>query len=272
MSKIEWTGRTWNPLAGCSIVSTECKNCYAMRMAGRLEAMGQAKYAGLTQIVNGNTVWNGTVRLDREALNIPHDRKKPTTYFVNSMSDMFHESLSHEEICAVWSVMVVVDRHTYQCLTKRAERMKEFVNGWIRHMRDVTLRPVENIHLGVSVGYKLAKPRIDHLRDTIAAIRFLSCEPLLEDLGELNLEGIHWVIVGGESGPGARPFDLQWGHNIVEQCRKANVPVFVKQVGAKPTYNGLPVIGCGRKGGDPATWPEFLRFREFPVAAQVVTL
>ena len=235
-SKIEWTDATWNPTVGCSIVSPECLNCYAMLMAHRLANIGQEKYQGLTQIVQqgsnkGKPVWNGMVRLDRDSLDIPMKRKKPTLYFVNSMSDLFHESLSHDDICQVWSQMVVADWHTYQVLTKRPHVAKQFVNAWIAHMRAESMAPVKNIWLGTSVGVKAAKRRIDFLRETNAAVRFLSCEPLLEDLGELDLTGIHWVIVGGESGPNARPMHPDWARSVRDQCKAAGVPFFFKQWG-----------------------------------------
>jgi protein gp37 len=217
MSAIEWTKKTWNPTVGCSIVSAECRECYAMKMAHRLAAMGQDKYKGLTHVINGKVVWNGIVRLDRDSLELPYETKKPTLWFVNSMSDLFHETLSHDDICAVWSVMVVCDRHRYQVLTKRPDIMRDFVNGWIGHMRSGSLAPVANVWLGTSVGYRPAKHRIQELRDTNAAVRFLSCEPLIEDLGELDLSGIHWVIVGGESGPNARMCRAEWIQNVVDQ-------------------------------------------------------
>jgi len=233
-SKIEWTEATWNPTVGCSIVSPECLNCYAMLMAHRLANIGQEKYQGLTQIVQqgsnkGKPIWNGVVRLNRESLDIPLKRKKPTLYFVNSMSDLFHESLPQDDICQVWSQMVVADWHTYQVLTKRPHVMKQFVNSWIKHMRAESNAPVKNIWLGTSVGVKAAKKRIDFLRETNSAVRFLSCEPLLEDLGEVNLDGIHWVIAGSESGPGARPADIGWFRNLRDQCVAAGVPFFLKQ-------------------------------------------
>lgn len=258
MGAIEWTEKTWNPTVGCSIVSTECRECYAMKMAHRLAAMGQEKYRDLTEVVNGNVVWNGTVRLDRKALEIPYETKKPTLWFVNSMSDLFHESLSRDDICSVWSVMVVCDRHRYQVLTKRPHKMRDFVNGWIGHMRSGSLRPIENIWLGTSVGYFQAKNRITELRETNAAVRFLSCEPLLGDLGTLDLSGISWVIVGGESGPHARTMDIEWARSIVRQCKEQSVKVFVKQLGRNP------YLYKHAKGGDMNEWPEDLRIREFP--------
>jgi protein gp37 len=206
MSTIEWTGKTWNPIAGCSIVSTECKNCYAMKMAHRLAAMGQAKYGGLTEVRNGQVVWNGKIWFDKDALEIPVKRKKPTTYFVNSMSDLFHESVQLEWLDLIYKRMQTARQHTYQILTKRPERMREYLSKdvlvpWGGFTFGVDTG--RKIWHGTSVGYRLAKGRIEHLREAPSFIRFLSCEPLLEDLGKLDLTGIHWVIVGGESGPKA---------------------------------------------------------------------
>jgi protein gp37 len=295
-SSIEWTQATWNPTVGCSLKSPECFNCYAMLMAHRLAKMGQAKYQGLTRVIEngkhkGKIVWNGTVRLDRDSLDIPHDRKKPTLYFTDSMSDLFHAQLSDSDISEVWSTMVVTDdRHRYQVLTKCAERMRDFVNGWINHMRAATKEPVRNIWLGVSCGYKPAKKRIDALRETNAAVRFLSCEPLIEDLGELDLSGIHWVIAGGESGPRARPCNIEWIRNIVRQCRQQKVPVFVKQLGAKPYLHKAESVHIEKpgmkfsmqsleinstfklkdpKGGDMSEWPKDLQVREYPNVREV---
>lgn len=299
-SAIQWCEQTWNPVVGCSIVSTECKRCYAMKMAQRLELMGQKKYEGLTKIVSTqldgkttkNVVWNGVVRLDREALNVPMNRKKPTMYFVNSMSDWAHESLSHSDMSEVYCAAIVADWHTYQFLTKRADRQRDYVNAYIHHMRAATLEPPKHIWLGTSVGIRQSRARIDQLRETIAAVRFLSCEPLLEDLGVLDLAGIHWVIVGGESGPGARPCDLAWIRSIVRQCREHGVSVFVKQIGSAPidseyksgtfapedrrsiaiasqlgqshiSFNLL--LPKHHKGGDMNEWPEDLRIREYPI-------
>lgn len=259
MSKIEWTGKTWNPIAGCSIVSTECKNCYAMRMASRLALMGQEeKYGGLTEKRNGHIVWNGTVKFDADALRVPLDTKKPTTYFVNSMSDLFHKGVKREWLLQILDVMAATPRHTYQVLTKRPERMEAALS------QIPDLSRFDHVWWGTSVGYKLAVPRIDSLRACQVKTRFLSCEPLLEDLGWLNLEGIHWVIVGGESGPGARPMNLDWANSLVSQCTAKGIPVFVKQLGAKPMFNGQPVPITNRKGGDFADFPEFLKFREMP--------
>lgn len=308
-SKIEWTEATWNPIAGCSIVSPGCHNCYAMRTAARLEAMGQAKYAGTTKKANGKTIWTGKVNLDEQALQIPLRTRKPTVWFVNSMSDLFHEDVPDEFIDKVFAVMAIASIHTFQILTKRAERMADYCCqlcdgkrslgrqleslGWdciagrfaIAIAYGVTpcsgqdgkppWKPFPNVWLGVSVEDQKRKTRIDWLRNTPAAVRFLSCEPLLEDLLEIDLEGIGWVIAGGESGAGSRPCDLTWIRNIVAQCNAASVPVFVKQIGSKSeewdTEHRKPGMGpyYGNgvkhpKGGDPTEWPQDLRVRQMP--------
>lgn len=261
MAKIEWTEDTWNPIAGCSIVSTECKNCYAMTMARRLELMGRKKYAGTTEVrehiedgkvVSKHVVWTGKINADAFALGKPLNVRKPTTYFVNSMSDLFHEGVSFGQHVDIYRVMEQTPHHTYQILTKRPHAMMLWTRG---HFRDQEA-PAHIWH-GTSVGYKPAKSRIDILRDVKSAVRFLSCEPLLEDLGELDLTGIHWVIIGGESGRGARPMELAWARNIVKQCQEQNVKIFVKQLG-----------GVRDKRGSLKQFPEDLRIREFPKGEQ----
>ena len=212
-SSIEWTEHTWNPVTGCTKVSPGCKHCYAEVMARRLEAMGAAGYE------NGFKLALHPGRLEQ-----PLRRKVPTTYFVNSMSDLFHDEVPDEFIEQVLDVCVATPQHTYQVLTKRAERLPEFF----------AQRPVpENVWLGVSVeDKKYGVPRIAHLRRVRAAVRFLSVEPLLEDVGALNLKSIHWVIVGGESGQGARPMRMEWAESVRVQCLAQGVPFFFKQWGA----------------------------------------
>lgn len=211
-SRIEWTELTWNPTVGCTKVSAGCKNCYAETMARRLQAMG----------VNGYE--NGfKLTLMPERLAEPLERRKPTVYFVNSMSDLFHEKVPFEYIRRVFEVMAHAPQHTFQVLTKRAERMAEFCNG-------IDVPP--NVWLGVSVeNRRHGVPRIDVLRQIDAAVRFLSIEPLLQDVGEIELTGISWVIVGGESGPKARPMKPAWVDSIKRQCDDANVAFFFKQWG-----------------------------------------
>ena len=212
-SKIEWTGDTWNPVIGCTKVSAGCKYCYAETMAKRLQAMGNKDY------VDGFR----TVRMLEHKLEIPLRKKKPTTYFVNSMSDLFHEKVDVDFIQKVFSIIEQTPRHQYQILTKRPQRMANI-------LEDIVIP--DNAWLGTTVEDKLhGVPRISELIKVKSSIRFLSIEPLLEDLGELNLEGIDWVIVGGESGPYARPMDKKWALSIKKQCRTQGVKFFFKQWG-----------------------------------------
>lgn len=212
-SRIEWTEATWNPVTGCTKVSPGCKHCYAENLARRLRAMGTPGYErGFT-----------TITLLPNRLEEPLKRKKPTKYFVNSMSDLFHERVPDAFIDRVLEVIEATPRHVYQILTKRAERLPAFF---------ATRRLPRNVWLGVSVeNRKHGLPRIDALRQVDAAIRFLSVEPLLEDLGTVDLRGIHWVIVGGESGPQARPMAPEWALNVKRQCETADVAFFFKQWG-----------------------------------------
>ena len=211
-SSIEWTEQTWNPATGCTKVSPGCQNCYAEAMARRLKGMGVKGY---------EKGFNLTLHPDR--LNEPLMRKKPAIYFVNSMSDMFHEDIPDDYIRQVFDVIKSVPQHTFQILTKRAERMECFFNS-----NDVPT----NAWMGVSVeNKKHGVPRIEYLRNIKAHIRFLSIEPLLEDLGALDLSDIQWVIVGGESGPRPRPMKLKWVERIKMQCEDCNVSFFFKQWG-----------------------------------------
>jgi len=209
-SKIEWTEQTWNPTVGCTKISPGCKHCYAEKMALRLQAMGMRGYK------------NGfSLSLMPERLSEPLERRKPTIYFVNSMSDLFHEEVPFAYIDKVLDVMRRAHRHTFQVLTKRAERMAEYCQG-------KTMPP--NVWLGVSVeDRKYGLPRIELLRSIDVMVRFLSIEPLLEDLGQFDLHEVHWVIVGGESGAAARPMQQKWVDNIKRQCEKFGVAFFFKQ-------------------------------------------
>lgn len=211
-SKIEWTEQTWNPATGCTKISPGCKHCYAETMARRLQAMGTPGYD------------NGfKLSLMPERLSQPLTRKKPTMYFVNSMSDLFHEDIPDQYLEQVFDVIRQTPRHTYQILTKRATRMREFFMS--RHVP-------ENVWLGVTVeDREYGVPRIDELRYIPAKIRFLSVEPLLEHLGVIDLSNIHWVIVGGESGPKARPMKPEWVSSIRRQCEDADSSFFFKQWG-----------------------------------------
>lgn len=223
-TQIEWTDATWNPVAGCSIVTAGCTHCYAMEMAKRLEAMGIDKYSGLTRKTGKRTVWNGIVREDRAALAIPYRWRKPRKIFVNSMSDLFHERVSDAFIIDVWQVMRETPHHNYQILTKRPERMAKFV---ARKIGDV----LPNVWLGTSIEDSSVVERVDHLRAAPAAIRFISFEPLIGAVGVVNLQDIHWAIVGGESGKSARPIREEWIDEIYVQCLSANTAFFFKQWG-----------------------------------------
>jgi len=210
-SAIEWTESTWNPLTGCTKISPGCKHCYAERMALRLQAMGQPNYA------------NGfALTLHENALELPLRWRKPQTIFVNSMSDLFHEAVPVEFIFKIFDVMCRANWHRFQILTKRSARLFELSPRlpWRAH-----------IWMGVSAERIDYTFRIDHLRKTAATIKFLSLEPLLGRLPGLNLRGIDWVIVGGESGPGARPMNPAWVTEIRDQCVSAGVPFFFKQWG-----------------------------------------
>jgi protein gp37 len=220
-SSIEWTESTWNPSTGCDAISPGCDNCYAERMSYRLKAMGQSKYK------NGFKLTTHPKTLD-----LPLRWKKPQRIFVNSMSDLFHDQVPLEYIQRVFSTMRRADWHQFQVLTKRSGRLLA-VN------EQIAWPP--NVWMGVSVESAAYKSRIDHLRKTDAAVKFLSLEPLIDDLGTLNLDNIDWVIVGGESGPGARPMEKAWVDRICHQCAACDVPFFFKQ------WGGVQKKRTGRK-------------------------
>ncbi len=316
-SDIEWTDATWNPVRGCALVSPGCENCYAMKVAHRFSAPGRA-YDGLTVVGKHGPRWTGTAIQVPTMLAEPLHWKKPRRIFVNSMSDLFHQDVPDEYIAAVFGVMAACPQHTFQVLTKRPERMRQWF-AWIgeepkqdaagvnrawfachvaacNYSNDYCPAPgaddtwpLPNVQLGVSIEDRARADRMVELVQVPAAVHFLSLEPLLEDLGDLGLMGImpkdfgfgykpyyemiDWVIVGGESGPGARPFDLAWARSIVRQCKEVDVPVFVKQLGSAPVLapgdaQGLRAEETGRlrskKGGDISEWPEDLRVRQFP--------
>lgn len=312
-TSIEWTDAVWNPTVGCSVLSPGCTNCYAMRMAGRLEAMGNAIYRGHTIKTKAGHVWNGKVGASNHRQMIaPLPWKKPRRVFVNSMSDLFHEDMPDEVIDQVFAVMALCPQHTFQVLTKRSGRMREYLSDrgailrWIHAAPpkaanpDVRWRnPLPNVHLGVSVEDRERATRIDDLRGTPAVIRFLSLEPLLDSMEGVRFTGIDQVIVGGESGPGARPNWVPNVRAIVRQCREDGAAPFVKQLGANvrdrndagfdgcepdswpdmdpfniehdldgisTEYQGAPVRVRlkSRKGGDMDEWPMDLRVRERP--------
>lgn len=362
---IEWTDATWNPTSGCTHASPGCDHCYAKTMTYRLESMGQEKYRGLTVLnPRGDRHFNGVMRTDEDALTIPLKWRKPRRVFVNSMSDLFHKDVPFEFIDKVFAVMALTPHHTYQVLTKRPERMAEYLDRGINEiitnvlvsekderagtkspmdeirnrvalLERITTReftenhftnedmkepvkldhwpppwPLPNVWLGTSVeNQEWSDKRIPHLLRCPAAVRFLSCEPMLGELKTLERwlyplvsgpEGgpeiierprIDWVIVGGESGAGARPCNIEWIRSIVKQCKAAGVACFVKQLGKtitirndscsewprdgdglitdadyEPSYQGeLMEAGLVHpKGGDQSEWPEDLRVREFP--------
>lgn len=339
-SQIEWTDATWNPTRGCARVSPGCKHCYAERFAARFAGDGMP-YNGLVKLgsrvvkrefANGDVElkkvalearWTGAARFVPEMLDQPIRWKKPRRIFVNSMSDLFHEDVTDDDIAAVFGVMAACSQHTFQILTKRAERM----HAWFSKLnvaavidrnanladdallpfmsraqraallapgRGLQTWPLSNVWLGVSVEdqTRLAE-RVPLLLSTPAALRFVSAEPLLgkldfdvdceahesieglyrvnflngrnRDMGRpcRNVSRLDWVIVGGESGSGSRPFHLEWARSIVTQCREARAHVFVKQMGDAPHLDGKP-LKLSRKGKDMAEWPEDLRVREMP--------
>lgn len=259
---IEWTDATWNPTVGCSVISPGCTNCYAMKMAGRLEAMGQPIYRGHTIKTKAGYVWNGKVAASNWGQMIkPLSWKKPRRIFVNSMSDLFHEDMPEAVIDQVFAVMSLCTQHTFQVLTKRAERMRDYIGtrgdfmpiaeaaDEILHQRrgidiraiswDFPAWPLPNVHLGVSAeDQPRADERIPHLIETPAAVRFLSCEPLLGPIEFKKVPGFNrvnldlsrwWIIAGGESGPGKRPMEIEWMRSLRDQCAIPGVPFFPKQ-------------------------------------------
>ena len=222
-TSIEWTDATWNPVAGCTVLSPGCTNCYAMRMAARLDAMGTKKYRGLTRKSGGRAKWTGKISLHREALAVPTKWRRPRRIFVNSMSDLFHDAVPADFVAEVWGVMESTPQHTYQILTKRPDRMAEIT---------AMLKTLPNVWLGTSVESADYLYRVDALRDVRAAVRFISFEPLLGSVAGADLHGIQWVIVGGESGPRARPMLEEWVDEIEVACREADgAAFFFKQWG-----------------------------------------
>lgn len=300
-STIEWTDKTWNPVTGCDRVSRGCDNCYALSMAGRLKGMGSAKYQ-----TDGRPETSGPgfgVQCHPDVLEAPLRWRKPRKVFVNSMSDLFHPQVPDEFIAEVFAVMWLAREHTFQVLTKRPSRARVLLSsdGWWRTVAEAVdaraaspgpcpglvgmepagpHHPLDNAWLGVSVeDQERADQRIPLLLDTPAAVRFLSCEPLLGPVDlrtvpiplrgprELAVRRLDWVIVGGESGPGARPMDLAWARSLIVQCRDAGVACFVKQLGSASSIHAAPgQLPSHSKHGDPDEWPLDLRVREFPEA------
>ena len=232
-SNIEWTEATWNPITGCSKISAGCKNCYAERLALRLRAMGNVRY------LNGFRV-----TLHDDLVDLPMRWREPRIIFVNSMSDLFHEDVPLEFVQRLFATMQSCPQHTFQILTKRSGRLRKVASQ---------LDWPSNIWMGVSVENARVLSRVDDLRGVPAAVRFLSCEPLLGSVAGIDLENIHWVIVGGESGWGARPMRIEWVREIFRACRRQKVPFFFKQWGgvrkdltgrmlSGRTYDEMPAI------------------------------
>lgn len=289
-SQIEWTDATWNPVRGCSIVSEGCRNCYAMRQAHRMSGEGGA-YEGLTRMTPSGPNWTGDVREVSGLLDQPIRWTKPRRVFVNSMSDLFHPSVSPQFIGRVFATMCVAQHHTFQVLTKRPERMLELVGGQGLHryvsdqVRVVsreswkTRWPLPNVWLGVSVeNQETADERIPLLLQTPAAVRWVSAEPLLGPVdlsrwldcagpfwSNMDVDPLDWIVVGGESGPGARPMHPDWAREIRDQCVAAGVPFHFKQWGAwkldSVTDNTEGYLRVGKKEAgrelDGRTWDEF---------------
>jgi protein gp37 len=230
-SSIEWTQATWNPTTGCDKVSTGCDNCYALTLAKRLKAMGADKYQH-----DGDPRTSGPgfgITIHPDALQLPYTWRTPRLVFVNSMSDLFHARVPVPFIQQVLQVMQDTPQHTYQVLTKRSRRLLRLDLEW-----------PPNLWMGVSVENARVLGRVDDLRQVAAAVRFLSCEPLLGPLDGINLTGIHWVIAGGESGPRARPVDPQWVADLRDVCQEAAVPFFFKQWGGRtPKAGGRDLDG-----------------------------
>jgi protein gp37 len=276
-SAIQWTNATWNPVTGCTKVSQGCKNCYAETIAERLWATQYHPNA------DGSPRRFTDVRLHADRIEQPLRWKKPRRIFVNSMSDLFHESIPPAFIAECFAVMAQATQHTFQVLTKRPERMQELLTnsdwmsrvdaamqvkagerGWC--VDEVEAWPLPNVWLGVSVEDGAnADKRIPLLWQTPARVRFLSCEPLLGPLHlSMYLHQLDWVIVGGESGQGARPFHLAWARDIVRECRDYETACFVKQLGANAWTEREHLHLRDNHGGDPDEWPADLRVREFP--------
>lgn len=241
-TSIEWSDATWNPLTGCTKISPGCAHCYAETMSKRLQLMGQPNYRNAFALT-----------LHEHMLEVPLTWKRPRKIFVNSMSDLYHKDVPAEFIERVFQTMTRAHWHEYQILTKRADRLEEIAPSlpWARH-----------IWQGVSVESADYTFRIDHLRRTPAHIKFLSIEPLLGPIPDLDLSGINWVIVGGESGGGCRSMELDWVARIRDACARQNVPLFVKQTGEKLARR---LKLKSKKGGDPSEWPAELRVRQFPL-------
>jgi protein gp37 len=338
MSNIEWTGKTWNPIVGCSKISAGCQNCYAINQAYRNAAIGKTKdnpgrlayYDGLTEKRGNRVEWTGKVAFVPEALEIPLKTKKPTTWFVNSMSDLFHESVKDEQLDQVFAVMALTPQHTYQCLTKRPQRMLEYMNWCERRHNshgkptsfcrvdaveavcrekenyphyDIPQWPLRNAWLGLTVENQATAVERRIPLEALSEqgwFTWVSHEPALEQVDFTGWEFIRWLVMGGESGPGARPFDVAWPRSVIKWAADNQVDCFLKQLGAfpridiakgigpecikeqsrldsqwpkgttfgnptgNPDLNGSIALLKSRKGNDPDEWPEDLRVRQIP--------
>jgi protein gp37 len=249
-SDIEWTEATWNPIAGCTMVSPGCTNCYAQRMAARLQAMGMTKYAGTTRKSGARRVWTGRVNIDEQGLTAPLGWKRPLRIFVNSMSDLFQDAVEPSFVRRVWYVMEKAHWHSFQILTKRPDLMREILS-------DGDLPVLKNVWLGTSVESQEFVERLDVLRQVPAQVRFVSFEPLLGTIDDPDLSHIHWAIVGGESGPRARPMEENWAENLRDACSRQGVAFFFKQWGGARkkktgrilqgrTWDEYPIVGESR--------------------------
>lgn len=269
MSTIEWTGKTWNPTLGCTRVSPGCDNCYAipeawMRMHNPNPKVAEA-FAETVAKTDGSLDWTGRINLLDARLDQPKHWRAPETVFVNSMSDVFAARVPVDFVTKIWRTMQDTPQHTYQVLTKRPERVARVLDKV--HAELGLTEPLANVWLGTSIESDEYVRRADHLRQAPAAVRFISAEPLLGPLPSLDVHGIDWVILGGESSKrkeDARPLELDWVRDVMGRCRAADAAVFVKQLGTVwARTNGA----SDKKGGKPEDWPADLRVREYPAAA-----
>lgn len=291
---IQWTDATWNPVRGCSMAKGSelggCLNCYAAAQAVRFAGDG-GPFQGFARRTENGPRWTGKVELVEKHLTDPLHWKQPKLIFVNSMSDLFHEGLPDEAIDQVFAVMALASHHTFQTLTKRADRMADYFPAAFDRIDDLIDKlkpnarwngnahqahktlgmgsPLPNVWLGVSIeDFPTWDARVHLLKQTPAVVRFISYEPALADLGAVDMNGIDWLIIGGESGPGARPFDIAWARNTIAQCKDAGVACFVKQIGRYPNGSGFPDLDYrkrDKKGGEMTDWPADIRVREYPL-------
>lgn len=303
MTNIEWTEQTWNPTTGCDRISPGCTNCYALTMAKRLKGMGQAKYQNDGHPRTSGPGFGLTVHPD--VLTEPLRWRKPRKVFVNSMSDLFHARVPREFLARVFAVMAATPQHTYQILTKRPERAARILTDlctcgrghppgehfrsemeWAATSHSPTYvpglepgiyhrsgSPLPNVWIGTSIESDAYTRRANALRETPAAVRFISAEPLLGPLESLSLRDIDWLILGGESGPGARPLEPWWITDLIHQAQQAGTAPFVKQLGSvwarDTTVSGKTVAAWGdTKGGNPTYWPAYLNVRQYPAVRE----